>query len=472
MILTPEEHLRRRFIDKRVANPFPEQPWGDLAYEQGRAGVVRKDPRRRSMIRKIIIVSVILIMAWAVTGCGVHQKIQQQLQQSRAALDTPPFEINPPQVAPIVDADVPADIRMVTAAMVQKLRKDQKGIPRVSFDSGGNHYTPETRFDYRGFSVSDISINEQWARDTGRKSFDCRVAGVMLFSDQLGRRAMVSYTADYELFRNRIIIRNSAVRPVPPIFPTTRAFIIEGSEFKEIVGERPDFYGFYTGVVSKAHSMTPTLEERREREELQKMSLFDRIKRGTRIERQENFMVIFVMDRLTPDAELEVVVTRNPNDRASLAKPVYSDFDGWRVAIVAGKFAIDHDVFCAKAYYKPSPGVLPDNSEQVMVGLFSSEKDYDTPGSPTRADVRPASHASPEGPLALGRNALDPLKRYDAALIQSRLAELGFYKTVVDGLWGPGSRRSLQAFQRAIGLDSSGNWNMQTQLKMFFGTGK
>lgn len=424
------------------------------------------------MIRKISTAGAIVLIVWAMTGCAVQQQLQQQLQQSRAVVETPPFEINPPKVDSIAADDVPGDVRLVTAAMVQKLRKDQKGIPRVNFDPAGAHYTPETRFNYRGFSVSGISINDHWAKDTGRKSFDCRVAGTMLFSDTLGRRAVVSFSADYELFRDRILIRNSLVQPVPPVFPNTRAFIIEGSELQAIVDRRPGFEDFFTGVVSKAHSMTPTAEERRERQELEKLSVFERLRRGTGIERQPNFMVVFVMDRLTPDAEIDVVVSRNPNDRVSMAKPVYRDFDGWRVAVFGGNFAIDHDVFYAQVLYRPAPGVLPEGNDRVMVGLFSSEKNYGVTEASARSIGRAGGGVSTEGPLGLGSYALDPSRRDEASLIQSRLAELGFYRMTVDGLWGPGSRRALEAYQRAVGLNPNGNWDMGTQRRLFSGTGR
>lgn len=425
------------------------------------------------MIRNITTAGLIVLVLWVMTGCAVQQQLQQQFQQGRVIAETPPFEINPPLVDPIADGDIPGDIRMVTAAIVQKLRQDQTGIPRVSFDPGGIHYTPETTFNYNGFSVSEINITEHWANDTGRRTFDCRVAGVMLFSDALGRRAMVSYSADYELFRDRILIKNSAVRPVPPVFPNTRAFIIEGSKLQAIVEKWPGFEEFFTGVVSNAYNMTPTAEERRERKMLEEMSLFERLRRGTGIERQVNFMVIFVMDRLTPDAEIDVIVSRNPGERASLAKPVYRDFDGWRVAVFGGNFAVDHDVFYAQVQYMPAPGVLPEGNDRVLVGLFSSEKNYDDVADPVRsADVRVRGEGSAEGPLSTGRVFLQTANRTDAATIQTRLAELGFYNMAIDGLWGPGSRGALQNYQRTSGIQADGQWNMQTQMRLFQGTGK
>lgn len=424
------------------------------------------------MTRTFSLLCVLLLASWAISGC----KTMQHVEQSRMAFTAAPFEVTPPQVTALPDGDVPGDIRMVTAALVQKLRQDPKGIPRVGFDASGTHSTPETTFTYLGFSVAGIAVTEHWARETGRKSFACRAAGVMLFADQLGRRAMVDYVADYELFPDRIVILNSAVNPVPPVFPNTQAFIINAQEFKNIVDQRPDFPAFYAGVVTKAQSMTPTPEERRARQEAQSMSFFERLKKTSAGEREDNIMVIFVMDRLTPDADLEVVVTKTLHDRQSMAKPVYRDFQGWRVAVFGGNFAVDRDVFYAKVYYKPAPGVLPEGQTQALIGLFTSEKGYDVQpaaaASTARPTVQPAAFAPAEGPLGSATRVLDTSNRDDARIIQARLAEMGFYSMVVDGLWGQGSRGALQSFQRAHGLAADGQWNVQTQRKLFSGSGR
>ncbi len=78
----------------------------------------------------------------------------------------------------------------------------------------------------------------------------------------------------------------------------------------------------------------------------------------------------------------------------------------------------------------------------------------------------------PEGPLASGTIFLDTAKRDDAAMIQSRLAELGFYNMAVDGLWGQGSRGALQGFQKAKNFTANGEWTLQSQMSLFNGTGK
>lgn len=419
-------------------------------------------------MKNILYVMMIMIFVLPVlSGC----KVQEHIQQTRSIYERPPFEVQVPPLEIVNEQAVPADIRIVAGAIVQKMRKNFQEIPGVSFDPTGVHYTPDATFNYDGFAVTDLTVLDYQESQIGQNHYRNIVLGVMIFTDTLGRRTMVEYDAQYELTKNSIVIKQSVVRPVPPVFPNTQAFIIEAGALKKIVDQRPGFENFYTQVVEGSHSMTPTDEELRLHDELQQMSFFQRLRNAPARQRQENFMVIFAMDRITPDSDLEVIVTETLHGSQSVVSPVYKDFNGWRVAIFGGEFAVDRDVFYTKVYYKPAKGVLPDGHEQVLVGLFTSQKNYETRYEAERAQqVVPV--AMTEGPLAQGRMLLDTANRNDAVLIQSRLAELGFYTMKIDGLWGPGSRGALQNFQMANGLSANGVWDMGTQMRLFAGTGK
>lgn len=66
-----------------------------------------------------------------------------------------------------------------------------------------------------------------------------------------------------------------------------------------------------------------------------------------------------------------------------------------------------------------------------------------------RANVPPAPQAAIDLSDSKGR--------------QAALKDLGFYSGVVDGIWGPGSRSALVAFQEAKGLGADGVWGPRTQ---------
>ncbi|HDQ41697.1 MAG TPA: hypothetical protein ENN39_11815 [Desulfonatronum sp.] len=75
------------------------------------------------------------------------------------------------------------------------------------------------------------------------------------------------------------------------------------------------------------------------------------------------------------------------------------------------------------------------------------------------------------GPLGRGAVLLDPKNSLAARIIQTRLAELQFYKDKVDGIWGKNSRTALERFKTERQLAGAA-WDMQTQRELFHGTGQ
>lgn len=79
---------------------------------------------------------------------------------------------------------------------------------------------------------------------------------------------------------------------------------------------------------------------------------------------------------------------------------------------------------------------------------------------------QPAAEAS-QDPIASGSILLNPSISQDAKTIQSRLAELGFYKGTIDGLWGKGSRTALKSFKEKNSLKKPDSWDKETQMALF-----
>jgi hypothetical protein len=64
------------------------------------------------------------------------------------------------------------------------------------------------------------------------------------------------------------------------------------------------------------------------------------------------------------------------------------------------------------------------------------------------------------------------LPRETLEFVQSELAELGFYTSVVDGLYGPGTRRAIEGFQRDRGLEVTGLPNDGLIVRLAFSAGR
>lgn len=68
--------------------------------------------------------------------------------------------------------------------------------------------------------------------------------------------------------------------------------------------------------------------------------------------------------------------------------------------------------------------------------------------------------------------ALHPLNFDDAFRIQSRLSELGFYRSRGDGNWGKGSRSALEEFHVVNGLGFSAKWDPSVENALFSPTAR
>lgn len=77
----------------------------------------------------------------------------------------------------------------------------------------------------------------------------------------------------------------------------------------------------------------------------------------------------------------------------------------------------------------------------------------------------------PNGPLGRGMFALEAKNSLAAKIIQTRLAELQYYKNKIDGIWGKNSRAALSRFKADRQLSGTA-WDMQTQMELFRGTGQ
>jgi peptidoglycan hydrolase-like protein with peptidoglycan-binding domain len=74
----------------------------------------------------------------------------------------------------------------------------------------------------------------------------------------------------------------------------------------------------------------------------------------------------------------------------------------------------------------------------------------------TQADYPPPTGAS-----------LNPLNRSDAARVQRRLSELGFYSGAGDGIWGLASRHALRDFKTVNGLPGDDSWDARAERALY-----
>jgi peptidoglycan hydrolase-like protein with peptidoglycan-binding domain len=123
----------------------------------------------------------------------------------------------------------------------------------------------------------------------------------------------------------------------------------------------------------------------------------------------------------------------------------------------------------------PPPESPPAPAKPPIVEKVLPKPEMDV-GVPRQPDMKedPRTKSSSEGkteePAQKVSALLNPAVPEDARIIQSRLAELGFYDLPIDGIWGKGSRTALMAFKEKNSLGSSDTWDTETQALLLSGT--
>lgn len=121
----------------------------------------------------------------------------------------------------------------------------------------------------------------------------------------------------------------------------------------------------------------------------------------------------------------------------------------------------------------PNPGqemaVLKAEAPSPQPGQKAEEaiKAAPSPGTKDVQKTEQPAVGTPEDPIAAGSVVLNPSVAKEAKIIQGRLADLGIYKAVVDGIWGKGSQAALKKFKEKNSLSNPDKWDRETQLALF-----
>jgi hypothetical protein len=121
----------------------------------------------------------------------------------------------------------------------------------------------------------------------------------------------------------------------------------------------------------------------------------------------------------------------------------------------------------------PPQSVEPTETDATASKASAQQpEDQPTDAEPDKEEKEKRAVKLPNGPFATGEISLHPSNPLAARIIQTRLAELGFYKDRVDGVWKGHSRKALKEFKEAHGLKYALQWDINTQKALFAGTGQ
>lgn len=431
------------------------------------------------------------------------------LKQISESISEPAIEINIPDRFFVKNEKIPVDIKIVCAAILNKLR--HRGETEfVRFDPIAGQEVQEKLFDYEGFEVILIDVTGFEAEEVEKNKVQAILEGVFHFEDSVGRRASAYFAAKYFKTPDGIMISKAGVTNITPLFPRVEAYFIPVEAFNKSqkITEYRELYAF---ALENSLDMKPTKEEIQAYQTYQNLSVWKKVTESGKTEKKKLAVVIFCLDRLSDVARFEVTASEGGNKIP--IEPRYIDENGWPIAVVTGEFIPDSwgKTFDINAYYTPE-----EKDRKLLIGKFSNQKDYnpkqkqvqvkkdfdnekegpaasrnvasienkeaDLTASgkipsidnkkerPAASGKTPSVNDKKEGPIASGSVFLNPSKKTDAEMIQKRLSDLGYYKTKIDGQFGKGSQQAVQKFKKDHGLGDNATWDIQTQKMLFKGS--
>ena len=369
----------------------------------------------------------------------------------------------------------PVHIKLVLAALVNKLRGDRDAIPEVGFDPKGKHFLYDPNFTYDDFDLRFVQITGFEIQNQTDTEAQLAVEGVFNFKDLFGRGAAIYFAAGYTVHKNGVTITHSGTAPVAPAIPDVEVFYVPKSSFSGVdVKGISSYMDLYLHALLHAVVMEPTAEER------QKMEAYDKTKTGAvgsgnGAKPEDCYIFAFCKDRLPWEASLEMKITDQPRMKGkSVFETGYVYDQGWRLMMAGGVFSphADKDNFYIDVLYNTNPETKP---ACINIGSYTNRKnDRTTPQyniKPVGIPMEPAQAQVLAGPIESGTLFLDPNKKADAIQIQTRLTQTGHYKKTVDGGFGESSKAALRSFRKANGLGDNLAWDLNTQKMLFKNSG-
>lgn len=420
------------------------------------------------MLKIFKFIIMIFICCFFVFGCV------PTLRQPTEKIIEPTMKINIPDRFFVNNKTTPIDIKMVCAAMLNKLRHRGK-TAFVRFDSVAGQKVQEELFNYEGFDVILIDITGFETDIVAKNQVQGVLEGVFHFEDFVGRRVSTYFAAKYVKIPDGIIINKAGIINIPPLFPRVEAYFIPVEAFNK--SQSNAFRGYremYAFALENSLDMKPTEEEIQAYQTYQNLSIWKKLTATKKIEKMKLAVMIFCFDRLSDGASFEITVSESEKEEC-LVEPGYINENGWPIAVVTGEFVPDSwgSTFDIKAYYTPVG-----RNEKLLIGKFSNQKDYNPKqkqaqikkGSKQIVPSVPSVDNKKEGPVASGSVFLNPFLKQDARIMQKRLADLGYYNMKIDGVFGKNSQKAVQKFKKDNGLANNATWDIQTQKILFRGS--
>lgn len=290
-----------------------------------------------------------VVMIFLVFGCAGMQEQLKNFKQKMSQMG----QINLPDPIAVSLDKMPEDAAIVTTAIHNRIMMtDQYGSNHVRFekdiDAGSFLIGKELKF-----SGAELYIYQTEKSSLSEKT----IAGKIDFEGPLGRRASALFLSRFRAAKNEIVIKEARVEPLYSTKPEPVMFIVPAASLPKSANLFPDSY-MELFKLSGNKAVSPSSEKTEEN--------------------MEYAVFVFLLDRISPSAELQVKVSADKTSVYGYKKATrYLDFNGWRVGILTGQFCLSGrgqaEPLYIKAVFMPGKEVGKIRSPR-LIGRYAIHK--------------------------------------------------------------------------------------------------
>jgi hypothetical protein len=278
------------------------------------------------------------VLIFVTFGCAGMQEQLKSFQQKMNQMS----QINLPDPIAVSLDKMPEDAARVTIAIHDKITmadSDRSGGVRFEKDIDAGSFLIGKELTFSGTELYIYQIEKSSPSDK-------TIAGKINFEGPLGRRASALFLSRFRSSENEIVIKKARVEPLYSTEPEPVMFIVEASSLPKNANLFPDSYMELFNFVGK-NAISPSSKE----------SIAEKSE-----ETMEYAVFVFLLDRVSPSADLQVKVSADKNSLYGYKEATrYLDFNGWRVGILTGKFSLSgrnpKEALYVKAVFTPGKEV-------------------------------------------------------------------------------------------------------------------
>ena len=260
-----------------------------------------------------------------------------------------------PEPMAISTDQMPEDAAVVVTAIQQQMTQSGEAhVPNVKFQRETGTNLAKTWSFVKGFTPKRnlLYIHQANVGDPGSRT----IFNQLDMEGPLGRRASVFYRTDYRSSGDEQVIEEVRVAPIFAEFPEPIMFVVPAKALPNDPDAYPDEYPSFLRLVGEnAVDFT--------KPELASLEMIDYV------------IFVFLLDPISPSSILEVKISNEKGGmRGYKVSTRYIDFNGWRVALLSGRFrAFDTEgtnPLYVKAVFTPGKEASLLKRSQKLVGLF------------------------------------------------------------------------------------------------------